>query len=109
MCLGVPGEVSSIDGVEATIDFGGAKKEVRIDIVGSDVDVGDYVLTHAGFAIRKIPEAQVERTIELYESAIEGGEGPHAAAGGPGGVDRPAAAEGGGGSRGGDERGGERP
>lgn len=76
MCLGVPGEVSSIDGVEATVDFGGAKKDVRIEIVGSDVEVGDYVLTHAGFAIRKIPEAQVERTIELYESAIGDGDGP---------------------------------
>ncbi|MES3516992.1 MAG: HypC/HybG/HupF family hydrogenase formation chaperone [Natronomonas sp.] len=75
MCLGVPGEVRSIDGPEATVDFGGAKKTVRIDIVGADVDPGDYVLTHAGFAIRKIPERQVERTIDLYESAIDDPDG----------------------------------
>jgi hydrogenase maturation factor len=31
------------------------------------------VLNHAGFAIRKIPEAQVERTVELYEQAAAGG------------------------------------
>ena len=92
MCLGVPGEVKSIDGIEATIDFGGAKKDVRIDIVGADVDVGDYVLTHAGFAIRKIPKAQVERTIELYESAIDGS--GESAPGGPSDGPRPRTAAG---------------
>ncbi len=92
MCLGIPGEVESIDGIEATIDFGGAKKDVRIDIVGADIDVGDYVLTHAGFAIRKIPEAQVERTIELYESAI--GDSGGSAPGGSGEVPSPRTATG---------------
>jgi hydrogenase expression/formation protein HypC len=38
-------------------------------VVGDDLSVGDYVLNHAGFAIRKIPERQVERTVELYEEA----------------------------------------
>ncbi|SDF64201.1 HypC/HybG/HupF family hydrogenase formation chaperone [Halorientalis regularis] len=72
MCLGVPGEVVEIDGNEARADFGGAEKWVRIDVVGADLSVGDYVLNHAGFAIRRIPEAQVERTVELYEAAATG-------------------------------------
>jgi hydrogenase expression/formation protein HypC len=76
MCLGIPGEVVSVDGTEARVDFGGAEKTVRVDIVGDDLAVGDYVLTHAGFAIRKIPERQVERTVELYEAAAAGGPGP---------------------------------
>lgn len=71
MCLGVPGEVAEIDGNEALIDFGGAKKWVRVDIVGDALAPGEYVLTHAGFAIRKIPEHEVERTVELYEAAID--------------------------------------
>jgi hydrogenase expression/formation protein HypC len=73
MCLGIPGEVLAIDRPEARVDFGGAEKWVRIDVVGDDLAVGDYVLNHAGFAIRKIPEAQVERTVELYEEAAGGG------------------------------------
>lgn len=71
MCLGIPGEVAALDGSEALVDFGGAEKWVRIDIVGDDVETGEYVLTHAGFAIRKIPEHEVERTLELYEAAID--------------------------------------
>jgi hydrogenase expression/formation protein HypC len=72
MCLGIPGEVLEIDGEEARVEFRGAEKWVRIDVVGDDLSVGDYVLNHAGFAIRKIPEAQVERTVELYERAAAG-------------------------------------
>jgi hydrogenase expression/formation protein HypC len=73
MCLGVPGEILEIDGQEARTDFRGAEKWVRIDVVGADLEVGDYVLNHAGFAIRKIPEAQVERTVKLYEQAAAAG------------------------------------
>jgi hydrogenase expression/formation protein HypC len=73
MCLGIPGEVLEIDGEEARAEFRGAEKWIRIDVVGDDLEVGDYVLNHAGFAIRKIPEAQVERTVELYEEAAGAG------------------------------------
>ena len=68
MCLGVPGEIQEIDGHEAVADFWGVERRVRIDIVGAEVDVGDYILNHAGFAIRKIPEREVEETMEIYES-----------------------------------------
>lgn len=76
MCLGVPGEILEIDGQEARAEFRGVEQWVRIDIVGADLSVGDYVLNHAGFAIRKIPESEVERTVELYESAMESGAEP---------------------------------
>lgn len=100
MCLGVPGEVVAIEGTQARVDFGGAETTVRVDIVGDDLAVGDYVLTHAGFAIRKIPERQVERTVELYEAAATGEPGPggppagdegraRADTGHPGGEDQP--------------------
>jgi len=75
MCLGVPGEVREVDGQEALLSFDGAEKWVRVDVVGDDLSVGDYVLVHAGFAIRRIPEAQVERTRELYEEAAAAGAG----------------------------------
>jgi len=74
MCLGIPGEITAIDGNEATASFWDVEKSVRLDIVGDEVEVGDYVLNHAGFAIRKIPDAEVEETIEIYESFLEGDE-----------------------------------
>ncbi|MFW6320237.1 MAG: HypC/HybG/HupF family hydrogenase formation chaperone [Halohasta sp.] len=68
MCLGVPGEIKAIDGVEAIADFWGVERRVRLDVVGDAVDVGDYILNHAGFAIRKIPDREVEETMAIYES-----------------------------------------
>ena len=74
MCLGIPGEILEIDGHEARAEFWNVEKTVRLDIVGETVEEGDYVLNHAGFAIRKIPDEEVEETIEVYESLLEGDE-----------------------------------
>ena len=74
MCLGIPGEVLEIDGDEARAKFWNVEKTVRLDIVGETVEVGDYVLNHAGFAIRKIPDDEVEETMAIYESFLEGDE-----------------------------------
>ena len=74
MCLGIPGEILEIDGHEARAKFWNVEKTVRLDIVGDTVEEGDYVLNHAGFAIRKIPDDDVEETIAIYESFLEGDE-----------------------------------
>ena len=71
MCLGIPGEILEIDGEEARVRFFDVEKTIRLDIVGDTVEEGDYVLNHAGFAIRKIPDDQVQETIDLYESFVE--------------------------------------
>jgi len=74
MCLGIPGEIIEVDGQIARAEFWNVEKAVRLDIVGDDVSAGDYVLNHAGFAIRKIPEDEVAETMELYESLLSGAE-----------------------------------
>lgn len=70
MCLGVPGKVISVDGSIATVDFFGVRREVRLDIVDGPVAPGDYVMNHVGFAIRRIPPAEVEQTLALYEQIL---------------------------------------
>ncbi|MFT4884804.1 MAG: hydrogenase expression/formation protein HypC [Natronomonas sp.] len=71
MCLGVPGEVRSVDGVRATVDFWGVEKEVRLDTVDTPVEPGDYILNHVGFAIRRIPDDEIDETMALYESFMD--------------------------------------
>jgi hydrogenase expression/formation protein HypC len=71
MCLGVPGEIREIDGNEAIADFWGVKRRVRLDIVGDAVEEGDYVLNHVGYAIRRIPESEVEETMALFETMLD--------------------------------------
>lgn len=70
MCLGVPGRVLSIDGLSATVDFWGVRRTVRLDIVDEPVVIGDYVLNHVGYAIRRIPEREIDETLQLYEQLM---------------------------------------
>lgn len=76
MCLGVPGKVIAIDGLRATVDFFGVRRELRLDVVDEPVQVGDYVLNHVGYAIRRIPPEEVGETLALFEQVLRGaGEG----------------------------------
>lgn len=70
MCLGVPGKVLSVDGLNATVDFFGVKKQVRLDIVDVEVVPGDYVLNHVGFAIHRIPPEEIEDTLALFDQIL---------------------------------------
>ncbi len=67
MCLGVPGKVVEINENLAVCDFWGVKKQVRLEIVDEPVKVGDYILNHVGYAIRRIPDEAVTDTLALYE------------------------------------------
>ena len=70
MCLGVPGKVISVDGLVATVDFWGVRRQVALHVVDEPVAPGDYVLNHVGFAIRRIPEEDIEGTLALYEQLM---------------------------------------
>ena len=71
MCLGVPGLVTEIDDLTAVVDFWGVRRRVRLDLVDEPVAVGDYVLNHVGFAIRRIPPEDVQTTLALYEELLK--------------------------------------
>ncbi len=71
MCLGVPGRIVAIDGQMATVDFWGVRRQVRLDLVDAPVGVGDYILNHVGFAIRRIPDDEIAGTLALYEELLE--------------------------------------
>lgn len=75
MCLGVPGRILEIRGQVAIVDFWGVRRETRLDVVDEPVQPGDYVLNHVGFAIRKIPEADIAETLELYDLLLREVEG----------------------------------
>ena len=75
MCLGVPGQVIAVDGDVATVDFWGVRREVRLDVVDEPVAPGDYILSHVGYAIRRIPASDVGVTLSLYEELLRHAEG----------------------------------
>ena len=65
MCLSVPGKVIKIEGEMATVSVGGTMYEASIQML-EDVEVGDYVLVHTGFAIQKIDEQEAHETLQLF-------------------------------------------
>ena len=67
MCLGVPGRVITVNGQIALVDFFGVRRETRLDVIDEPVAPGDYILNHVGFAIRRIPDHEIEDTLALYE------------------------------------------
>jgi hydrogenase expression/formation protein HypC len=57
MCYAIPAAVLKITGDTAAVDYGGVKRDVNVSLV-EGIEVGDYILVHAGFAIEKLdPEA----------------------------------------------------
>lgn len=69
MCLAVPGKVVSIDESNpelkmAKVNFSGVSKEVCVQWL-PEVEVGDYVLVHVGFALNKIDEKDAEETLRI--------------------------------------------
>lgn len=67
MCIAIPAEVLEIkDGnIGGVVDYGDLKQEVRLDLV--DVEVGEYVLVHVGFAIQKLSREEALKTLKVFE------------------------------------------
>ena len=70
MCLGVPGRVLEVQGTVALVDFFGVSRQVRLELVDEPVAPGDYILNHVGFAIRRIPEADIAGTLAMYQQLL---------------------------------------
>ncbi len=70
MCLSVPAKILSIEGDKARVSLGGAEYNAALNLV-DNVNVGDYVLLHSGFAIQKINEEEAMETMRLLNEVIE--------------------------------------
>ncbi len=70
MCLAVPAKIVEIKDKVAIVDFGGIKREARLDLL-PDVKVGDYVIVHTGFAIEKLDEKQALESLKAWEEIMQ--------------------------------------
>lgn len=69
MCLAVPGQVTVKNGLLAKVEVGGILRDVSLIMV-PEVNVGDYVLVHTGFAIEKIDQSEAEKTMALFKEMM---------------------------------------
>ena len=70
MCLAVPGKVLQKENrggaLIGRVDFGGIRRELQLDFV-PEVEVGDYVIVHVGFALSRLDAQEAERTLDLLK------------------------------------------
>jgi hydrogenase expression/formation protein HypC len=71
MCLGIPGKVTEIRDeaglAMGKVDFGGVRKDACLAYL-PEIEVGDYVIVHVGFAISKVDEDEALKTLEILDS-----------------------------------------
>ena len=71
MCLAIPGKLIEVSqdpqGVRmGKANFGGIVKQICLEYT-PEVNAGDYVLVHVGFALGKVDEEEAARTYRLLE------------------------------------------
>ena len=70
MCLAVPARIIEKDGDKAVADAMGNRWKIRITLT-PEIEVGDIVLVHAGYAITKVDEEEAQKTWELFEEIAQ--------------------------------------
>ncbi len=70
MCLAVALRIASIEGRWAVGEAAGLSQKLRVDFLPG-VQVGDYVMVHAGFAIQKLTPQQARENLESIREAID--------------------------------------
>jgi hydrogenase expression/formation protein HypC len=74
MCLAVPGRVIAMSAENGLpmgkVEFGGTVINVCLAYV-PEVQIGQFVIVHAGFALNIVDEAEAHRTFELMREIGE--------------------------------------
>ena len=72
MCLAVPMQVKTIENEVALCEIDGVQREASLMMI-DDIQIGDYVLIHAGFAIEKIDDDEAQLTLKALREALDMG------------------------------------
>ncbi len=64
MCLAIPAKVIRVEGTSALVTIEDVEYQACLLLL-DDVNPGDYIMLHAGFAIEKVDAAEAEETLRL--------------------------------------------
>ncbi|CCO24618.1 HypC/HybG/HupF family hydrogenase formation chaperone [Maridesulfovibrio hydrothermalis] len=73
MCLAIPVEIESIKDQVARCRVGEGETflDASLMLMDGEVEVGDYLIVHAGFALRKLDPKEAEETLKILRDMIE--------------------------------------
>ena len=76
MCLAIPMEVKKIDEFVARCEAKGVERDVSLFMMqGEDVQPGDFVMVHVGYAIQKVSPQDARSAWELFDEILASTEG----------------------------------
>lgn len=71
MCLAMPAQITQVlSGERAIVSLGGIQKEISIALL-DQINVGDYVIIHVGYALTKLDETEAIKTLKLFEEMLQ--------------------------------------
>ena len=74
MCLGIPMQITAIDGYTAHCEARGVVRDASLFLLQEEnLQAGDYIVVHLGYAIQKITPQEARTAWELYDQMLEGG------------------------------------
>ena len=71
MCVAFPGKVVEIkENNMAIVEISGVRREVNLGLL-DNVNVGDYVISHVGFAIHKVDKKEAEESLKILDELLK--------------------------------------
>ena len=71
MCLGIPMKVLEIDGFNARCEAKGVERTVSLFMMQDEnVEVGDNLMIHVGYAIQKMTDEEARSAWEIYDEML---------------------------------------
>lgn len=68
MCLSIPAKIEKINGETAVCSVGNSTYEASLQMLDlEELNIGDYVLIHTGFALQKLNAEEAEATLKTFE------------------------------------------
>jgi hydrogenase expression/formation protein HypC len=72
MCLAIPTQiVKLLDNQMALTSLSGVEKEISLSLLQEEVQVGDYVIVHVGYALSKLDEEDAKKTLAYFEELLD--------------------------------------
>jgi hydrogenase expression/formation protein HypC len=71
MCLAVPMKITAINGYQCTCEAKGIEREVSLFMLQhEELQPGDHILVHVGYAIQKVSEQDAADSWALFDEVL---------------------------------------
>ena len=73
MCLAIPARIEEIEHEIAKCRVGEGETFIKasLTLLAEEVAVGDYLIVHAGFALRRLDATEAEETLRILRDIVQ--------------------------------------